>query len=59
MRALGSIIAATSLITGFVASHPLAKQVGPWPAVFTVAALTAGATYLIAAPGREPQQTVG
>ncbi|MDQ1250287.1 MAG: hypothetical protein QG597_4666 [Actinomycetota bacterium] len=91
MRALGSIIAATTLITGFgvaqasgnrpaggavllaggaaatwawlqvasppragvnaaiftgafVASHPLAKHIGARPSVFSVAALTAGAT---------------
>lgn len=32
---------------GFGASHPLAKKVGAWPAVLGVAALSAGASYLL------------
>lgn len=30
---------------GFGASHPLAKKIGAWPAVFSVAAVTATAAY--------------
>jgi hypothetical protein len=33
---------------GFGASHPLAKKIGAWPSVFTVAALSAGASYVLA-----------
>ncbi|MFZ2239361.1 MAG: hypothetical protein WAV90_07415 [Gordonia amarae] len=29
----------------FGASHPLAKKIGAWPAVFAVTAVSAGATY--------------
>lgn len=32
---------------GFGASHPLARKVGPWPAVLGVAAASAAASYLI------------
>lgn len=31
---------------GFGLSHPLAKKIGAWPAVFTVTAASAGAAYL-------------
>lgn len=31
----------------FAASHPLAKKIGPWPAVLTVSAVTAGAACLL------------
>jgi hypothetical protein len=31
---------------GFGASHPLAKKIGAWPSVFTVAAVSAGASYV-------------
>lgn len=31
---------------GFGASHPLAKKIGAWPAVFSVAAVTATAAYV-------------
>lgn len=31
---------------GFVASHPLAKQIGVWPSVLAVSAVAAGAAYL-------------
>jgi len=33
---------------GFGASHPLAKKIGAWPSVLTVAALSAGASYWFA-----------
>lgn len=32
----------------FGASHPLAKKIGAWPSVLTVAAVSAGAAYLVA-----------
>jgi len=32
---------------GFGASHPLAKKIGAWPSVFTVSAISAGASYLL------------
>ncbi|WP_374778296.1 hypothetical protein OG756_15405 [Streptomyces sp. NBC_01310] len=35
-------------IAAFAASHPLAKKIGPWPAVFTAAAPMALASYLAA-----------
>jgi hypothetical protein len=34
-------------IGGFGASHPLAKKIGAWPSVFTVAAASAAASYLL------------
>lgn len=33
---------------GFGASHPLAKKIGAWPSVLAVAAVSAGASYLLA-----------
>lgn len=33
---------------GFGLSHPLAKKVGAWPAVLGVAALSSGASHLVA-----------
>ncbi|MEU9160322.1 hypothetical protein AB0D29_08585 [Streptomyces sp. NPDC048424] len=35
-------------IAAFAASHPLAKKIGPWPAVFTAATTMAAATYATA-----------
>jgi hypothetical protein len=32
---------------GFGASHPLAKKIGPWPAVLSVAAVSATASYAL------------
>lgn len=32
---------------GFGLSHPLAKKIGPWPAVLTVTAASAGASYVL------------
>lgn len=44
---------ATAVLTavylgGFGASHPLAKKIGPWPAVLSVAATSAAASWLLA-----------
>jgi len=33
---------------GFGASHPLAKRIGAWPSVLTVAAVSGTASYLLA-----------
>lgn len=33
---------------GFGASHPLAKKIGAWPSVLSVAAVSGGASYLLA-----------
>jgi len=33
---------------GFGASHPLAKKIGAWPSVLAVAAVSGGASYLLA-----------
>ena len=57
-RAAGAAPAAanTAILTAaFVVSHPLAKRIGAWPSVFTVAAVTAASTYAIAAPRGETQ----
>src|SRR3954449_3693238 len=34
-------------LAGFGASHPLAKKVGPWPAVLTAAGTSAAASWLL------------
>jgi hypothetical protein len=34
-------------VGGFGASHPLAKRIGAWPAVLTVAAASAGASWAL------------
>lgn len=39
-----AVLAAT-YVGGFGLSHPLAKKLGSWPAVLTVTAVTAGASY--------------
>src|SRR5664280_1457001 len=40
----------------FGASHPLAKKIGAWPSVLSVAAVTAVATYLLAdRPAADPR----
>lgn len=41
--ALGGLYAAA-----FGLSHPLAKRIGPWPAVLLVTAVAAGVTYAVA-----------
>jgi hypothetical protein len=38
----------TTYVLGFGLSHPLAKRLGAWPSVVTVAAVTAGASYAVA-----------
>jgi hypothetical protein len=47
----GAAAAGALLVTylgGFGASHPLAKKIGAWPSVLTVAVVTAGASNLLA-----------
>lgn len=34
-------------LLGFGASHPLAKKIGPWPAVLAVTAVASGAAYAL------------
>ncbi len=38
----------TTYLGGFGASHALAKKIGAWPAVFTVAGISGGAAWLLA-----------
>jgi len=38
----------TTYLGGFGASHPLAKKIGAWPAVLSVAALSGTAAYVLA-----------
>ncbi len=45
----GTAAALTGLYTAaFAGSHPLAKKIGAWPAVFTVAGVVAAASWLAA-----------
>ncbi|MET8506220.1 hypothetical protein ABZV60_16380 [Streptomyces sp. NPDC004787] len=48
--------AAVGLTAGYVAafagSHPLAKKIGAWPAVFSVAGAMAGAAYAVSRAAR-------
>ncbi|MFG2977126.1 hypothetical protein ACGFYY_29590 [Streptomyces sp. NPDC048331] len=37
-----------SYVAAFAGSHPLAKKIGAWPAVFTAAAAVAAASYAVA-----------
>lgn len=37
----------TAYVAGFGLSHPLAKKMGPWPAVLTVTAGVAGASHFL------------
>lgn len=39
---------ASIYLGGFGASHPLAKKIGPWPSVLTVAGVSAAASHLLA-----------
>ncbi|AEV83723.1 membrane protein [Actinoplanes sp. SE50] len=39
---------AATYLGAFGLSHPLAKKIGAWPAVLTVSAVTAAASYLVA-----------
>jgi hypothetical protein len=45
-RATAGLLVATYL-AAFGVSHPLAKKIGPWPSVFTVAAVSAGAAWVL------------
>ena len=48
-RKSGPLTAGALLVTyvaAFAVSHPLAKQIGAWPSVLTVSAVTAGAAYV-------------
>jgi hypothetical protein len=50
-RSAGAPVAGILLATylaGFGASHPLAKKIGAWPSVLSVAALSAGASWALA-----------
>jgi hypothetical protein len=50
-RERGSTTAAVlagTYVAGFAGSHPLAKRIGAWPAVLTVAALSAAASHVLA-----------
>jgi hypothetical protein len=38
----------TTYLGGFGASHPLAKKIGAWPAVLSVAAVSGAASYVLA-----------
>ena len=38
----------TTYLGGFGASHPLAKKIGPWPSVLSVAAVSGAASYVLA-----------
>ncbi|MEV6328344.1 hypothetical protein [Streptomyces sp. NPDC051909] len=39
-------------VGAFAGSHPLAKKIGAWPAVFSVAGAMAGAAYVVSRPAR-------
>jgi hypothetical protein len=43
-----TVVLLGTYLGGFGVSHPLAKKIGAWPSVFTVAALSAGASYVLA-----------
>jgi hypothetical protein len=50
-REAGAPVAGTLLATylvGFGVSHPLAKRIGAWPSVLAVAAVSGGASNLLA-----------
>lgn len=40
----GALLA--TYVAAFAVSHPLAKQIGAWPSVLAVSAVTAGAAYV-------------
>jgi hypothetical protein len=44
----GTAVLLCTYFGGLGASHPLAKKLGAWPSVFTVAAASAAASYLVA-----------
>ncbi|HEU5151013.1 MAG TPA: hypothetical protein VFU19_10975 [Iamia sp.] len=43
----GTAALAAVYLGGFGASHPLAKKIGPWPAVLTAAATSAAASWVL------------
>ena len=43
-----TVVLLGTYLGGFGASHPLAKKIGAWPSVFTVAVVSAGASYVLA-----------
>ena len=43
-----TVVLLGTYLGGFGASHPLAKKIGAWPSVFTVSAVSAGASYVLA-----------
>jgi len=43
-----TVALSTLYVGGFGLSHPLAKKIGAWPAVLTVAAVSAGACWALA-----------
>jgi membrane glycosyltransferase len=50
-KAKGPVVAGSLLggyLVAFGASHPLAKKIGAWPAVFAVTTAAAGAAYAVA-----------
>ncbi|SEG16512.1 hypothetical protein SAMN05216223_103467 [Actinacidiphila yanglinensis] len=54
-RTAGAVPAAaltSAYVAAFAGSHPLAKKVGAWPAVFTVAGGIAAASWAVARRGR-------
>ncbi|HET7398201.1 MAG TPA: hypothetical protein VFJ94_06735 [Intrasporangium sp.] len=44
----GTALLSAVYLGGFGASHPLAKKVGPWPAVLAVAGVSAAAAHVLA-----------
>ena len=42
-----TVVLLGTYLGGFGASHLLAKKIGAWPSVFTVAAVSAGASYVL------------
>jgi hypothetical protein len=42
-----TVVLLGAYLGGFGASHPLAKKIGAWPSVFTVAAVSAGASHVL------------
>ena len=45
---VGTTVLLLVYLGGFGASHPLAKKIGPWPSVLTVAGVSAAAAWLLA-----------
>lgn len=45
---VGTAVLSALYLGSFGASHPLAKKIGAWPSVLSVAAVSAGAAYLVA-----------